>query len=427
MTTRVILLLLGFLAPVLADAQITVEDCVSKAQDNYPLIKKYGLLDATADVDLSEINQSWLPRIGVYGQATVQNNVPSFPDALSGVLEQMGQSIKGLGKVQYKVGVDMSQTLWDGGLSAARREVARKQEAVKQRSLDVEMYAVRQRVESIYFAILLAEEYAAQSEVTRNLLDQNLERLRSMQRNGVAMQSDVDMLEAQLLTVTQGLTQTRSGIDGYRRVLGLFIGESLDGLELQKPSAGMPVTRESDRPELKLFDSRLDANSAAYRLSDTALMPKVGLFAQAYYGYPGLNYFQSMMNRDLSFNLLAGVKVSWNIDSFYSKRSNGRRKALAALDINADKELFLFNSNLQTASQTEAIEGLRDVMKDDARIVQLRENVRRTAEVQLDNGVIDITALLTKIADEDMAKLNARLHEIQLLKEIYNLKYTLNR
>lgn len=427
MTTRVILLLLGFLAPVLADAQITVEDCVSKAQDNYPLIKKYGLLDATADVDLSEINQSWLPRIGVYGQATVQNNIPSFPDALSGVLEQMGQSIKGLGKVQYKVGVDMSQTLWDGGLSAARREVARKQEAVKQRSLDVEMYAVRQRVESIYFAILLAEEYAAQSEVTRNLLDQNLERLRSMQRNGVAMQSDVDMLEAQLLTVTQGLTQTRSGIDGYRRVLGLFIGESLDGLELQKPSAGMPVTRESDRPELKLFDSRLDANSAAYRLSDTALMPKVGLFAQAYYGYPGLNYFQSMMNRDLSFNLLAGVKVSWNIDSFYSKRSNGRRKALAALDINADKELFLFNSNLQTASQTEAIEGLRDVMKDDARIVQLRENVRRTAEVQLDNGVIDITALLTKIADEDMAKLNARLHEIQLLKEIYNLKYTLNR
>ncbi|MDE7096162.1 MAG: transporter, partial [Muribaculaceae bacterium] len=130
---------------------------------------------------------------------------------------------------------------------------------------------------------------------------------------------------------------------------------------------------------------------------------------------------------DLSFNILAGVKVSWNIDSFYSRKNNGIRTSNNVLDINSDRALFLFNSNLQSASQRETIRGLGDMMKDDARIIELRENVRRAAESQLANGVIDATALLTKISDENIARLNAHLHEIQYLKEIYNLKYTLNQ
>ena len=53
--------------------------------------------------------------------------------------------------------------------------------------------------------------------------------------------------------------------------------------------------------------------------------------------------------------------------------------------------------------------------------------MRKAAESQLDNGVIDTTALLSKISDENMARLTARFHEIQLLQEIYKLKYTLDR
>lgn len=406
---------------------LTIEECVSQAEANYPLIKKYGLLETTRDIDLSEINKSWLPRVGVYGQATAQNVVPSFPEALSGMLEQMGRSMEGLGKIQYKVGVDLNQTVWDGGTSAARRDLTRRQEDVQKASLDVELYAVRQRVESVYFAILLTEEQIAQNEVTYNLLMQNLNRLRAMLKNGVAMQSDVDMIEAQALTVKQGINQARSAAEGYRQVLELFIGQPTAGETLEKPSAELPLTSDSSRPELTLFEQRQAANDAALRVTDRSLIPKIGLFAQAYYGYPGINYFKSMMNRELSFNLLAGVKISWNLDSFYSKKNNRRRHSVNAMDIETDRELFLFNSNLQTASQRKAIEGMKEVIADDERIIALRGNVRRAAESQLQNGVIDATALLTKISDENIAQLNGRLHEIQLIKEIYNLKYTLNK
>ncbi|MDE6340566.1 MAG: TolC family protein, partial [Muribaculaceae bacterium] len=140
------------------------------------------------------------------------------------------------------------------------------------------------------------------------------------------------------------------------------------------------------------------------------LMPKLGFFAQAYYGYPGFNYFQSMMNRDMSFNVIAGVKVSWNIDSFYTHKNTRRKTKLNLEIIDADREVFLFNTRLQTAAQMETIKGFREVMKDDDRIMALRRNVRRAAESQLANGVIDATALLSKISDENIASLNAKLH-----------------
>ncbi len=156
-------------------------------------------------------------------------------------------------------------------------------------------------------------------------------------------------------------------------------------------------------------------------------MPRVGFFGQVYYGYPGFNTFESMMKRDLSFNALAGVKVSWNIDALYT-RSLSKRKLAAASDMAlADRELFLFNNDLQATSERAAIKGVLDVMADDARIVELRSNVRRSAESQLENGVIDTTTLLAKITDENQARLNAAYHEIQYLQYIHQLKNTLNK
>jgi outer membrane efflux protein len=423
----VIIPLLGLLFSLTLNAEVTIEECVEKALVNYPIVKKYDLMAATKDIDLNEVNKSWLPRIGAYGQIAGQNVVPSFPATLAGVLDRMGQDMKGIGKIQYKVGVDVSQTVWDGGASSARRKLIRAQEEVSQAGLDVELYAVRERVENLYFAILLIGEHIKQNRITYNLLLSNKDKLQSMLANGVAMQCDVDMVEAQALAVGQTIAQAQTSLDGYRKMLELFIGENLEGKDFAVPVAEIPVLAESNRPELRLFDSEESVNRASERLANVTLMPKVGLFAQAYYGYPGINYFQSMMNRDMSFNILAGVKISWNIDSFYTKKNRLQKTDVSIGNIAVDRELFMFNTRMQSTSQMEAINGLREVIKDDARIVSLRANVRKAAESQLDNGVIDATTLLSKISDENMAALNAHLHEIQLLQEIYKLKYILNR
>lgn len=427
MRLKSLITLTALCATVCCRAQVTLEGCLDKAVGNYPLIERYGLIEKTRAVQLSDINKAWLPRVSVYGQATAQNAVPGFPDMLEDIMTQMGQNVRGLGKLQYKVGADVTQTVWDGGHAASRRRLERAVADESAASVSVQIYAVRERVIDLFFNILLMQEQIARTDDTISLLDADLKMMRSMYANGVAMQCDVDQLEAQLLTMRQQRTEAVSAVDGYRDMLSLYTGEALGDEELVTPAAEMPGALDSNRPELSLFDARTRLNAARHAVTDVALMPTVAFFAQAYYGYPGFNYFESMIKRDMSFNILAGLKLTWNIDAFYTRRNSRTSMALADASVANDREVFLFNNRISCATQTDAIKGLRAVIADDDRITGLRRSIRQAAESQLRNGVIDVTSLLSRISDENQAVLTASYHRIKLLHEIYKLKYTLNR
>ena len=416
-----LLVLAGTASP--GAAQVTLGECLDAARENYPLIARYGLLEQTEAVSLSDINKSWLPQVGVYAQGTAQNAVPAFPERL----EQIVPDLQGLGKLQYKVGAELQQTIWDGGQSKSQRSIRRAQTAADRAALDVELYAVGERVESLFFGALLAEEQVRQIDLSITLLGENIRRMRSMVENGTAMRADADMLEAQLLTTSQQRIQAQNAAANCRRLLGIFTGLDLGGQELVKPEATMPETLAVERPELSMFDAKSRLFAAQEAEIRSSLMPRIGLFAQAFYGYPGFDNFKSMMDRKMTFNALAGVKISWNIGGLYTKDNRRRQLRLASETVGNEREVFLFNNRLQSTQQSDKIEEIRRVMADDQRIVELRGNVRRAAESQLRNGVIDATALLTKITDENQARLTAAYHEIQLLQSIYQLKHTLNR
>ena len=424
-TLTFFLLLLTMAIPGYAD--VTLDYCLQRAEENYPEIKKYGLLESTSELSLEEINRGWWPRLGLSAQANLQNIVPAFPGILQNMLAQNGFELKGMGKLQYKVAAELNQTIWDGGASKAQRAIERASLAESKAALDVELYAIRSQVENIYFGILLIQEQMKQTESTIELLFANLQRLESMVRNGTAMQSDADMIEAQCLTLKQSMADARNAMKGYRDVLSVYIGEELGEQILICPEAEMPQSAGSERPELTLFDKRIENNMARLKAIDASVMPHIGFFTQAYYGYPGYNYFESMTNRSLSFNIMAGVRMSWNVESLYTKDTKRHKLTLNSDMVNADREKFLFNSRLQSARENSEIEAIREVMKEDSRIVELRQNVRRSAESQLRNGIIDATALLSKINDENQARLNSAYHNIQLIQNIYKLKNTLNQ
>lgn len=422
-----LLLALSLFVCVQMSAQVTLEECIALAEENYPIISKYDLLEQTKEVNLSNINKGWLPQINVYGQGTVQNDTPSLPESLTNIINQTGTNIAGLNEWQYRIGADISQNIWDGGTSKVHRKIERAEDAERQAAIDVQLYAVRERVEDLYFGILLMDAQIEQVKNMQLLLQSNLDKLRIMQSNGTAMQSDVDMVEAEYLGTVQQLTQAESASQSYRNVLGLFMGKSIVGQKLVKPEAFTPQDLMPSRPELKYFEKQLQTNEARNASITANMMPKIGLFAQLYYGYTGFDYFENMMNRNPSFNILAGVKLSWNIGALYNKKNDRMKLKLSSDNINVERDIFLFNINLQSRSQLDHIDELKAVIKNNDRIVELRTNVRKAAESQLDNGLIDATALLTKLTDEKQARLTAAYHEIQLLQSIYELKYTLNK
>lgn len=424
---RIALLCGCLLAGLSAGAQVTLDECRRLAREHYPEIRQYDLVRRTEEYTLSNARRAWLPQLSLAAHATWQTEVPSFPNALAGMLAQQGIDMPGMNKDQYKAALELNQTLWDGGKSEADKRIARAEAAEQARSADVDLYALQGRVDNLFFGILLLDERIAQTRLTLDLLRSNLEKVRALQRNGVAMQSDADAVEAELLTVNQQLTQVAASRDSYRRMLEIFTGRPLDGEQLERPDASEPRSMESSRPELALFDATADKLTAQERLVKAATRPRFGLFAQGYYGYPGMDYFQSMMSPDWSWNAMAGVKMSWNFGAYYTRKNSLAKLRTAKEQVEMQREIFLFNTRLQTAEESGDIARLRKALADDDRIVALRRSVREAAESKLRNGVIDTDDLLRKITDEAAAATARSAREIELLKTIYELKHTINR
>ena len=376
---------------------------------------------------MSNARRTWLPQLGLSAQATWQTGVPNFPDALTGMLAQQGISIPGLDKDQYKVQLELNQTIWDGGKAGGDKRIAEAEAAEQQRSADVDFYALQGRVDNLYFGILLLEEQIVQTNLTLELLRSNLDKVRALRRNGVATQADADAVEAELLSVGQQLTQVEASRDSYRRMLEVFIGRPVGEAALVRPDVAEPHSFEPERPELALFDARIDKLAAQESLVKSSSRPRFGLFAQGYYGYPGLDYMQSMMNGDWSWNALVGVRMSWNFGAYYTRGNSLKKLRSAQQQVEVQRDIFLFNTKLQTTEESGDIARLRKALADDDRIVALRRSVREAAESKLRNGVIDTNDLLRKITEEAAAATARSAREIELVKTIYELKHTVNR
>jgi outer membrane protein TolC len=405
----------------------SLEECRRLAREHYPAIRQYDLIAQTEQYNLSNAARAWIPQVALSGQATYQSATPTYPEAFKTILQANGIEMAGIHRDQYKVSIDVSQHIWDGGKSRADKAIA-KAEAEEQRSrVDVSLYDLQSRVDNLYFGILLLDERKAQTEVLIELLASNLARLQTYYKNGVAMQADVDAVEAELLAARQTLGQVESSRMSYRRMLEIFIGQPLTADKLERPAMQQLQSRTLARPELALFEAQESILTAQRKAINVSLMPRFSAFAQVYYGYPGLDMFKSMVSSDWSFNAIAGVRVSWNIGAFYTKRNNLEKLNAAEKQIAVQRDVFLFNTQMQTTQDDCEIARLRQAITDDSRIVELRRRVRMAAESQLKNGVIDATDLLRKISDETAAALARSIHEIELLQSIYRLKTTLNQ
>ncbi len=404
----------------------TLDECRRLAREHYPEIRQYDLVSQTEQFNLSNAAKAWIPQVAVSGQATYQSATPTYPEAFKTIMQTNDEEMTGIRKDQYKVAIDISQTIWDGGHSKANRAIA-KAEAAEQRSrVDVSLHDLQSRVDGLYFGILLLDERVEQTKAMIDVLESNLNRMRTYLKNGVALQSDVDMIEAELLTAQQQLGQVESSRISYRRMLEIFIGQSLISDKLERPAEQVIHGYTSARPEFALLDAQQNRLIAQKMAINSSVMPHFGAFAQGYYGYPGMDMFKSMTSTEWTLNAIVGLRISWNIGAFYTKHNNLEKINIAQEQLAVQREVLQFNTRMLTTQDDGEIARLRKAVENDARIVELRRSVRIAAESKLKNGVIDATDLLRKITDETTAILNRNVHEIELLQAIYRLKHTLN-
>ena len=501
----------------------TLEECQQAAERNYPLIRQYGLICQTADFTIANIQKGWLPQFSASAQATYQTDVTAWPTEMRTLMQQMGIDLKGLKKDQYRVGIDVQQTLFDGGAISSQKEIVRRQAEVQEAETEANIYNVRARVNEMYFALLLLDEQIKLNRDLQELLLGNERQLQAMFRHGTAAQSDYDNVRAERLNAAQQLTNLQAQRETVARMLSVFCGlkevkpqmpntpirlipplgpegrstlrepfpfqggerltpplgpegrstlrepppfqggerltplpppfqgggegyatECIQASEVTVPllereggarraggesevSARSTGSAASAHPALRAIDAKLRLADAQEKALDAALMPRLGVFAQGFYGYPGYNLFEDMMHHRWSFNAMAGARLTWNIGALYTRKQDKAKIGAQRSMYQVQRDVFLFNNNLEQMQQSESIERFRRLMANDEEIIALRAAVRKAAESKLKHGIIDVNALVREINAENAARVQQSVHEIEMLKEIYELKYTTNQ
>ena len=419
------LLLLSVLAVLFPTVRAqSLEECRQAAEHNYPIIRQYDLIARTTELTVRNIQKAWFPQISVTAQGSYQNKVTAWPENLQGMFAQMGLQLQGLSRDQYKVGIDVRQTLFDGGTIGSRREIARGEGAVQAAQTEVDLYKIGQRVHEMYFGLLLLDEQLRLNADVNALLRSNEAQLAAMLKSGTASAGDFENVKAERLSAEQQQTELLSQRQTLQCLLSLFCGIPVDSI--RRPAVPNLPSGENKRPELRLFDRRLQLTDAQEKAVDAQLLPQLGLFAQGYYGNPGLNLFEDMMKRRWSWNGIAGLKLTWNLSALYTHRNEKSKLRVQRELIENARQQFLFNNRLDETQQSENVRRFRAIAQRDGEIIALRTAVRKAAESKLAHGIIDVNGLLREINKENAAKTQQAIHEIDMLKAMYDLKFSHN-
>ena len=401
--------------------RVTLEECRHWAKENYPLVQKYGLVAKSMDYSVLNASRAWLPQVRLSAQATWQTDAASFPDEMTAMLATLGTEIEGIRQDQYKLALDVQQNIWDGGRSAAEKRIAQQQAEVDRLSTDMDFHALEGRVDDLFFGILLIEEQRSQIASRLALLEDNLRRCQVMKDNGLLMQSDVDAVEAELLTARQQSEQFDRSCEAYREMLSLLTGKPMSETLLTTPEARPSLSSLESNPQVRMIEAMSSQTEAQEDLVRSASMPQFSLFAQGWYGYPGLNMFKNMQNADWSLNAIVGIRLAWNISAYYTQKNNLDRLHNTRQQIAVQRDVLQFNRSLQLRQMENEVARLGSTLRDDDRIVALRKSVREAAEVKHAEGVMGTTDLLHAITDESTAQSARTLHRIEMIKKQYEI------
>ena len=410
-------------------AQVTLDSCRSWAKANYPAIRQYALIEKSTEYSVSNAARAWIPRVVLSAQATYQSDAANMKEVwesigLGDAMSAMGKEIPDLYMRQFqgRVQLDIHQTIWDGGKSVADKRSAQADKAQQEAQADVDFYQLDNRILALYFGVLLLDEQQTQLTTTDSLLRTNLERVRTLYDNNMVLQSDVDAVEVEVLSLQQKREQLAYSRMAYREMLSMMTGHDVRESALVLPAEQERSLSTFERPELRLLAAKSDYVASQRKTILAASMPQFSAFAQGYYGYPNLNMFKSMQSSEWGLNGLVGVRMQWNIGAFYTQKNNLNKLDITRQQIAVQRDVFDYNRRMQLVQENAEIVRLSKAIENDDRIVELRGNVRKAAEIKYENGTITTSELLQKITDESNAQSARSVHQIELRKAEYELQ-----
>ena len=410
---RSLIILIGlFTATMVSQQTITLQECYELATVNYPLAKQSQLLEAQNQLDKAVVSKAKLPQLNFDAQATYQSDVIEIPIPNS--------NIEPLNKDQYRATLSVNQLIYNGGATDASLDVKSPQLKTKQKQVEVNLYQLKQKINQLYFSILLSQETDLLLKAKQTQLQAKLSEVTSGIKYGVLLPSSDKVLEAELLKLNQQLIDVESNKVTLIETLSGIIGQPLNASStFQNNLMETQSKTELNRPELELFQLKKEEIESNEALIAKQNAPKLLGFATGGYGNPGLN----MLDNSFQGFYIVGVKLNWNVFDWNSNKKQRESLSINKDIVDTETETFKLNTNIELNQQQMEIYKIEEFITSDLEIIELRKDVLKSADSQLKNGVITSSAYITELTNlyEDENTLIKHKIQLQLAKANYNV------
>lgn len=393
---------------------LELEECYKLARLNYPMIKQHSLIEKTKDFSMDNMEKAILPQMNIAGQATHQSDVTSLPISLPNM------DIPSISKNQYKVYAEISQSITGLLNLKDQKENLEASSAVETQKVEVEMYKLRERINNLFFSILMLDKQQDQIKISIADLQSGIDKMETAVKNGVALRSSASNLQAERLKAEQRIVEVQYSKKSFLNVLSILIGQKLDDqVQLIVPKSAT-YSDQINRPEQALFSLQRKALDVQNKLIDDKSLPQFSMFVQGGVGQPALNM---LSNKSQGF-YIAGLRLAWNLNTFYTQRNEKSLVKTNQEMLDVQEETFLFNTKMNLSQQETEVLKIQELLKTDQQIIELREQVKNSTLNQLNYGTATSNDYLIAVNVVEQAKQSLAIHEVQLLMAQYNLLTT---
>jgi outer membrane protein TolC len=391
---------------LVAQEPVHLSDCQEWAREAHPFLKQKELYGKMSKLKQENNQTANLPRLLLNAQATYQSEVTKIDIQLPDV------SIPELAKDQYKVYLDARQNIWDGGLVKAGEVLEEVQNQANQQGVEVELYKVQEQVNDLFFSSFILQENLNILERKMETLAARKMRMESGVRNGMILQSDLNLILAELIRVRQQQIELQSGRETALAALAILTGKQPDDLQNLEISVSKVDFNHAvlQRPELSYFELQNESLSASADLIKRKRNPQVYGFGQAGYGRPGLN----MLETDFTPYYLGGVGLNWKV--FDWKNMKREREVVRFQQDMVRTQQQQFERNVQIALDRERkrMIQLHKILESDRELIALQEQITKSSASKHENGTITTSDYLQDLNAEMTARITFETHKVQL-------------
>lgn len=392
---------------------VTLQECWDSAENIHAQQKEKGFLSEVLGLKLENIHSGWFPKAEVFAQATYQSDVITIDPGIS----IPGLSFPTQKKDQYKLGVDLQQVIYDGGVTRARKDVESVNIRTQLAGIDVSIYKLREMVTQIYFNIIVNKENIKILELFHLELLQRMQVVKSGIENGVVQESALWQLEIEELKLKQKIFEinhlNKNLFDNLSELTGMNFANDT---ELRLPPSQPFDEIYTARKEYVWFDLMKDGFKETEKLVTASRRPKLAAFAQAGYGRPGLN----MLSEEFETYYMVGVRLGWTLTDWRQSRREIQILGLQQQVIDTRRESFDQTLRVGLNNELSAITRLREIISNDKKMIELHEKLLQVYTAKLDEGVIQPVDYLAEFNALLEAKIQLEIHEKKLIQSQVN-------